>query len=92
VDASSEIVVDNRNSGIADLNFLAEGRAWGKKTNADGEPPGRYPLQIAFVMTKDPLAYEITPGALGPNVRWHGGPDAYYDPALPESALRISVQ
>lgn len=87
-----EVVYDERMREIGDLNFLAKGRAWGKKTNADGEPEGKYPLQIAFVMTNDPLAAEITPRVLGPHVRWYGGTDAYYNPDLPDYALRITVR
>lgn len=87
-----EIVYDDRKHNLADLHFLADGRAWGKKTNADGEPNGKYPLQIAFVMSSDPLAAEITPRALGPLVRHFDGTDGYYNPVLPDHALRVTVR
>ena len=44
------------------VEMLAEGHAWGRSRYNDGEPPGRFPLKVAFVLGGSPGDHELPPG------------------------------
>ena len=72
---TARVRFDARTRELVEWTALAEGRAFGRSRFTNGEPPGRFPLRIAFRLTQDPAHREIPPGMLfrGARQYWEPG-------------------
>lgn len=55
------LVYDDALGKVTDFQMLAEGMHWGRSMHNPDEPPGKYPLKIAFVLADDEAARNTPP-------------------------------